>query len=75
MPIEGFGVFQIPDAAQCLEAVGYALKAGYRLIDTASVYDNEDAVGKAINDSDIDRSEIFLTTNVWTSQLGYDRTM
>lgn len=75
MPIEGFGVFQIPDAAQCLDAVGYALKAGYRLIDTASVYDNERAVGKAINDSDIDRSEIFLTTKVWTSQMGYDRTM
>lgn len=75
MPIEGFGVFQIPDAAQCLEAVGYALKTGYRLIDTASVYDNEIAVGKAINDSDINRSEIFLTTKVWTSQMGYDRTM
>lgn len=75
MPIEGFGVFQIPDAAQCLEAVGYALKAGYRLIDTASVYDNEGAVGKAINDSGIDRREIFLTTKVWTSQMGYDRTM
>lgn len=75
MPIEGFGVFQIPDAAQCLEAVGHALKAGFRLIDTASVYDNEGAVGKAINDSGIDRREIFLTTKVWTSQMGYDRTM
>lgn len=75
MPIEGFGVFQIPYAAQCLDAVGYALKAGYRLIDTASVYDNEKAVGKAIKDSDINRSEIFLTTKVWTSQMGYDRTM
>lgn len=59
MPIEGFGVFQIPVAAQCLEAVGYALKTGYRLIDTASVYDNEAAVGQAINESGIDRSEIF----------------
>lgn len=75
MPIEGFGVFQIPDTTQCLEAVGYALKAGYRLIDTASVYDNEIAVGKAINESGINRSEIFLTTKVWTSQMGYDRTM
>lgn len=75
MPIEGFGVFQIPDAAQCLDAVGYALKTGYRLIDTASVYDNEGAVGKAINESGINRSEIFLTTKVWTSQMGYDRTM
>ena len=75
MPIEGFGVFQIPDVAQCLDAVGYALKTGYRLIDTASVYDNECAVGKAIKESGIDRSEIFLTTKVWTSQMGYDRTM
>ena len=75
MPIEGFGVFQIPDAAQCLDVVGYALKTGYRLIDTASVYDNEVAVGQAINESGIDRSEIFLTTKIWTSQMGYDRTM
>lgn len=75
MPMEGFGVFQIPDAAKCLDAVGHALKTGYRLIDTASVYDNEKAVGKAINDSEIDRSEIFLTTKVWTSQMGYDSTM
>jgi putative aldo/keto reductase len=75
MPIEGFGVFQIPDAAQCLEAVRCALKTGYRLIDTASVYDNEVAVGKAINEFGINRSEIFLTTKVWTSQMGYDRTM
>lgn len=75
MPIEGFGVFQIPDAAQCLDAVGYALKTGYRLIDTASVYDNEGAVGQAINESGIHRSEIFLTTKVWTSQMGYDPTM
>lgn len=75
MPIEGFGVFQIPDAAQCLDVVGYALKTGYCLIDTASVYDNEVAVGQAINESGIDRSEIFLTTKVWTSQMGYDRTM
>lgn len=75
MPIEGFGVFQIFDAAQCSDVVGYALKAGYRLIDTASVYDNEGAVGKAINESGINRSEIFLTTKVWTSQMGYDRTM
>lgn len=75
MPIEGFGVFQIPDAAQCRDAVGYALQTGYRLIDTAAVYDNETAVGEAINESGIDRSEIFLTTKVWTSQMGYDRTM
>lgn len=75
MPIEGFGVFQIPDAAQCRDVVGYALKTGYRLIDTASVYDNEGAVGMAVSESGVNRSEIFLTTKVWTSQMGYDRTM
>lgn len=75
MPTEGFGVFQIPDAAQCRDVVGFALKTGYRLIDTASVYDNERAVGDAVNESGIDRSEIFLTTKVWTSQMGYARTM
>lgn len=75
MPLEGFGVFQIPEAGQCREAVGNALAAGYRLIDTAAVYDNETAVGKAVSESGIPRSEIFLTTKVWTSQMGYDRTM
>lgn len=75
MPIEGFGVFQISDATQCSDAVGYALRTGYRLLDTASVYDNETAVGKAINESGIGRKEIFLTSKVWTSQMGYDRTM
>lgn len=75
MPALGFGVFQIPDADQCRQAVESALSAGYRLIDTAVVYDNEKAVGEAVSNSGISRQEIFLTTKVWTSQMGYDRTM
>lgn len=75
MPALGFGVFQIPDAAQCRQAVESALSTGYRLIDTAAVYDNEKAVGAAVSESGIPRQEIFLATKVWTSQMGYDKTM
>ena len=53
MPMEGFGVFQIPDAAQCRQAVTHALQAGYRLIDTAAAYMNEEAVGAALRESGI----------------------
>lgn len=75
MPAEGFGVFQIPDAEQCRNALSEALKVGYRLFDTAAVYGNEEAVGEAIRDSGVNRKDIFLTTKVWTSQMGYDRTL
>ena len=63
MPLEGFGVFQVPDAAQCEQAVSDALEAGYRLIDTAAAYMNEEAVGNAIRTSDIPRKDLFITTN------------
>ena len=62
MPAEGFGVFQIPDAEQCRNALSEALKVGYRLFDTAAVYGNEEAVGEAIRDSGVSRKDIFLTT-------------
>lgn len=75
MPIEGFGVFQIPDPAQCREAVVTALATGYRLLDTAAVYGNETAVGEALKVSDVSRKDVFLVTKVWTSQMGFDRTM
>lgn len=75
MPAEGFGVFQIPDAEQCRNALSEALKVGYRLFDTAAVYGNEEAVGEAIRESGVNRKDIFLTTKVWTSQMGYDRTL
>ena len=69
MPLEGFGVFQIPDAAQCEEVVYNAIKTGYRLLDTAAAYMNEEAVGKAvaraIGDGLVTREELFITTKVW----------
>jgi 2,5-diketo-D-gluconate reductase A len=74
MPMLGFGVFQIPDAAECERSVLDALSVGYRLIDTAAAYGNEEAVGKAIRRSGIAREEIFVTTKLWVSDAGYDRT-
>lgn len=69
MPLEGFGVFQIPDAAQCEQVVYDAIRIGYRLLDTAAAYMNEEAVGKgvarAIADGLTTREELFITTKVW----------
>lgn len=73
MPILGFGVYQIPDAEECENAVYEALMAGYRLIDTASGYLNEEAVGRAIKRSGIPREELFITTKLWVQDAGYDR--
>ncbi len=74
MPLEGFGVFQIPDAVQCEQVVYDAIKTGYRLIDTATAYGNEKAVGKgvarAIADGIVTREELFITTKVWVSDMG-----
>ena len=72
MPILGFGVYQIPDPAVCEQAVGDALKIGYRSIDTAAAYDNEEAVGRAIRRSGIPREELFITTKLWISGAGYE---
>jgi len=73
MPLEGFGVFQIPDAAECERVVYDAIKTGYRLIDTATAYGNEEAVGKAvaraIADGIVTRDELFITTKVWVSDM------
>ena len=73
MPLEGFGVFQIPDAAQCEEVVYNAIKSGYRLLDTAAAYANEEVVGKgvarAIADRLTTREELFITTKVWVSDM------
>ena len=65
MPMEGFGVFQVEDAAQCEQAVLDAIAAGYRLIDTAAAYFNEEAVGAAIRASGVPRDELFITTKLW----------
>jgi diketogulonate reductase-like aldo/keto reductase len=73
MPILGFGVYQIPDAAECERAVSDALAAGYRLIDTAAAYMNEEAVGRAIRQSGIPRQEMFVTTKLWIQDAGYEK--
>lgn len=75
MPMEGFGVFQVPNPVECEKVVGDALATGYRLLDTASVYDNETAVGHAIAHSGIARKDLFVTTKAWVSQMGYDNTL
>ena len=71
MPILGFGVYQIPDYDECKRAVLDALETGYRLIDTASAYQNEKAVGDAIKESGINRKELFITTKLWISDVFY----
>lgn len=73
MPQLGFGVFQIPDLDEAEQVVSSALQAGYRLIDTATAYQNETAVGQAIKKSGIDRNEIFLTSKLWVSDFTYER--
>lgn len=73
--MQGFGVFQIPDYDICRQAVADAIKTGYRLIDTASVYGNEKAVGAAVRDSGISREELFITSKAWISEMGYNRTV
>ncbi|CAM4520814.1 aldo/keto reductase [Paenibacillus xylanexedens] len=72
MPIIGFGVYQVPDADECENTVYEALKAGYRLIDTAAGYLNEEAVGHAIKRSGIAREELFITTKLWIQDAGYE---
>lgn len=74
MPQLGFGVFKVEDD-QATEAVKKALQVGYRSIDTAMIYKNEKGVGKAIRESSIPREELFITTKVWNSDQGYDRTL
>ncbi|HWL11379.1 MAG TPA: aldo/keto reductase, partial [Ureibacillus sp.] len=74
MPILGFGVFQIQDEKECEQAVYDAIMAGYRLIDTAASYLNEEAVGRAIKRSGVPREELFITTKLWVQDTGYERT-
>ena len=71
MPILGFGVYQIPDAEECERSVYEALQTGYRLIDTAAAYMNEEAVGRAIRRSGVAREEVFVTTKLWIQDAGY----
>lgn len=73
MPILGFGVYQMQDLKECQEAVLGALQTGYRLIDTAAAYENETAVGAAIQQSGIARDELFITTKLWVQDAGYEK--
>ena len=72
MPILGFGVYQIENQAECEQAVFDAIAAGYRMIDTAALYRNEEAVGKAIKRSAVDRKDLFITTKLWIQDAGYE---
>jgi len=74
MPREGFGVFQVSDPAQCEQAVLDAIVAGYRLLDTAAAYMNEEAVGAAIKKCGVAREELFITTKLWVQDAGYEET-
>lgn len=71
MPLEGFGVFQVSDLSQCEQAVVDAIESGYRLIDTAAAYGNEEAVGAAIKKCEVERSEFFITTKLWVQDASY----
>ena len=73
MPQLGFGVFQVPDLSQAEQAVSDALDTGYRLIDTAAAYGNEEAVGAAIKNSDVDRDDIFVTSKLWVYHFTYEK--
>lgn len=72
MPILGFGVFQMHDAEECEQSVYEAIRTGYRLIDTAASYGNEEAVGKAITRGGVPREELFVTTKLWIQDAGYE---
>lgn len=72
MPLEGFGVFQVSDLGQCEQAVIDAIASGYRLIDTAAAYMNEEAVGAAIRKSNVPREELFITSKLWVQDATYE---
>lgn len=75
MPWLGFGVFQMENGLETEESVSKALEVGYRAIDTATIYENEGSVGKAVAESGIPRQEVFITTKVWNTDQGYDSTL
>ena len=75
MPLQGLGVFQMSDPAECEASVAAALRTGYRLIDTAASYGNEAAVGRALAASGIPREQLFITTKLWLHDSGYEQTL
>lgn len=72
MPAIGYGVFRMKDPAECEEAVVQAIRSGYRLIDTAAAYENEEAVGHAIRRCGVPREELFVTTKLWITDTSYE---
>ena len=72
MPAIGYGVFRMKDPAECEEAVVQAIQSGYRLIDTAAAYENEEAVGRAIRRCGVPREELFVTTKLWITDTSYE---
>jgi methylglyoxal/glyoxal reductase len=75
MPVLGFGVYRIPDGDIAFSVVKEAIKTGFRHFDTASLYNNESSVGKAVNESDIPRNQLFVTTKLWNDDQGYEQTI
>lgn len=75
MPWFGLGVFKVQEGQEVMDSVKAAIKAGYRSIDTATVYGNEEGVGQAIRESGVARDELFITTKVWNNDQGYDSTL
>ena len=75
MPRIGYGVFRMKEYEECFTGVVEAIQAGYRAIDTAAIYQNEEAVGAAIKESNVSREELFITTKVWNADQGYDQTL
>ncbi|MEJ2901729.1 aldo/keto reductase [Pedobacter panaciterrae] len=73
MPILGIGLHQVWDLKDCEQSVRWALELGYRLIDTASAYKNEEAVGKAVRESKVPREDLFITSKLWVSDAGYEK--
>ena len=73
MPVLGLGVYKSKDGQEVINSIGYALEAGYRHIDTASFYRNEEGVGEAIRSSGVPREDIFVTTKVWIDEQGYEK--
>jgi len=72
MPLEGFGVFQVPNPEECKNAVLEAIKAGYRLIDTAAIYIVGEAIKQAISEGIVKREDLFITTKLWVSDFSYE---
>jgi methylglyoxal/glyoxal reductase len=75
MPWFGLGVFKVKEGSEVVESVKAAIKNGYKSIDTAAVYKNEDGVGQALKEADVPREELFITTKVWNSDQGYESTL